>query len=226
MVARIGTNTDVAREACELAYTIEMDGFGVGGITEFPSTLWPKEFSQNPWNYADKYPHMKRERIQFLWERWNLRQDSFHKLTERVKQILRAIELFDNSHRRNEPAYSGLVAKGYHTRHRLVQQIAVPNIDHVPNINMRAVREATIVDWLHVENNEGARHSDETLALIREKAWMQGIRGIFFAQATENDSSIMLCMPASDIRLIHWLPDDQWHPKCHTVFLKEPSHSL
>ncbi|MBI2473433.1 hypothetical protein HYV70_02685 [Candidatus Uhrbacteria bacterium] len=221
MVPRIGTNTDVAREARKLAYTIEMDGVGVGGFTKLPSTLWPKEFSQNPWDYADKYPHMKRERIQFLWERWNLRRDSFHRLTERIKQILRAIEFFDNPRDCGEPPYQGNVAKGYHARYCLTQQIAMPDLHGLENqINMRIVRPTTGVEWLHVENNEQAEFDDEALMHIREKAWQQGIRGIFFVQHIPNSKrEVILRKPASDIRLRHWLPYDQWRPEYYSVSL-------
>jgi hypothetical protein len=221
LIPRIGTNTDVANEASKLAYTIEMDGFGVGGITQLPSTLWPKEFSQNPWDDADRYPRMKRERVQILWERWNLRRDSFHMLTARVKQILRAIEFFDNPRSCGEPHYQGKLAKGYHARYRLTQQIAVPDTHWMGDkINMRAIRQATVVEWLHIENNEGAEYDDEALIHIRENAWKQGIRGIFFAKPLDDSSTkVTVCKPASDMRLISWLPHDSWAPKCYLVDL-------
>lgn len=222
MVPRIGTNTNVASEARKLAYTIEMDGFGVGGITQLPSTLWSKEFSQNPWDYADKYPLMKRERVQILWERWNLRRDSFHMLTERVKQILRAIEFFDNPRSCGEPSYQGKVAKGYYSRYHLTQQTALPDTRWLEDkINTRAIRQATVVEWLHIENKELAEFDDDTLMHIREKAWEKGIRGIFFAQPLRDSSTkVMLCKPASDMRLRHWLPYDSWAPECYSIALK------
>ena len=221
LIPRIGTNTHVDNEAYELVQTIEMDGFGVGGITESPSTLWSKEFSQNPWDYADKYPHMKRERIQFLWERWNLRRDSFQTLTKRVKEILRAIMLFDNPRGWGEPHYKGKLAKGYDARHRLTQQIAVPDTYVANGINMRTIRQATVVEWLHVENNEGAEYDDKMLMQIREKAWKKGIRGIFFAQPLRDSSTkVRLCKPASDMRLLSWLPYDSWAPECRSLSLK------
>ncbi len=229
MLPQMNLQKGVADEAQRLVSMIEIIGHASAynaGIPQHPSTLWPEEFGQNPWDDTDGFPHIKQGKRQVLWERWCLRQDSFYVLTKRIQTILRAIETFDEPSSSNscmfDLRFPGNVASGYAARYCLTEQITVPDITQIEGkINRAAIRKAVKVEWLHIENNEGAKYDKEELAHIRHKAWEQGIRGNFFAQPNRKveQQEVKIIRPPSDIRLRHWLPYEGWDQECHSIIL-------
>lgn len=224
----INTDMDIAFEARVLLQSIQ-----INSTTASPSELWPKEFAKNPWTYADEWPRMQKEQVALRWARWKLRESSFRVLTSRVCSILMAIEHFDDPRTDTSWRTSGRIAQGYKARYALATQIVVPDIRWSTTvstqraagkklqgyeINDLAIRQATPVTWLHIENDEGSFYDDAALARIHTIAWERGMRGIYFASSTnKRGAEVELSKPASDMRLQCGSSDDRWQPEQHQI---------
>lgn len=231
---RRGFPSGLADEARKLSATLELEGFGIGGNTQSPQSLWPTEFEKNPWDYATNWPRLKRELVQIRWERWLLRRNSFEAIAHRVKWILWAVASFEDPSTIRWGHYGKNVAPGYRMRRTLAGTLVTPNIGWCETvsqklaageklsgaeINDRAIRQPTPVDWIHVENDERSTFGMVMLPGIAQAAYTAGLRGVFFTRPgrDRDQGKAWVYQATSDLRLRCWLPSEQWQVQIHAI---------